>query len=301
MRLLARLEGLPRATAFALSVALALALGALHRVIDPMLSFQLFYLLPVSLAAWTAGRAAGLVVAGIAAIAWLVGDLATPAIASHGGVVAWNALLRGCALGVVGWMITALRRALEHERAVSRTDFVTGLPNWRAFAERAGYELDRAQRYERPLTLAYVDLDDFKVVNDRFGHATGDQLLGTVADTMHDVLRRTDVIARLGGDEFAVLLPETGAEPAWIVLRKLHNAIRLAMEAHGWPVTASVGAVTCEVPPAHVDALIRHADQLMYEVKREGKDRIRQVVIEAPPDRRHPAEARRAGGGTEGA
>jgi len=164
---------------------------------------------------------------------------------------------------------------------VARTDFLTGVPNWRAFAERATTELNRARRYGRPLTFAYVDLDDFKAVNDRYGHAAGDTLLSDVARTIGHVLRRTDVIARLGGDEFAVLLPETGPEPAWIVLRKLHNAVRIALAEAGWPVTASIGAVTCVVPPADVDELVRLADQLMYDVKRIGKNQVHHVVIEA--------------------
>jgi diguanylate cyclase (GGDEF)-like protein len=280
-RYLERLERLSAPAALLASAALTLALGVVHYFTDPALSLSLFYLAPVSLAAWAAGRRGGLAIAALGALVWLGVDLVTPAIAAHPGIVAWNAVMRGGALGVIGWMITTLRRALEQERTIARTDFLTGVPNWRAFAERAEHELARARRYGRPLTFAYVDLDDFKAVNDRFGHAAGDRLLGTLAATMHDVLRRTDIIARLGGDEFAVLLPETGPEPAWIVLRKLHNAIRIAMEETGWPVTASIGAVSCVAPPADVDELVRLADQLMYDVKRLGKNKVHHVVVEA--------------------
>jgi diguanylate cyclase (GGDEF)-like protein len=275
--LLERLERLPPPATWTAALALVAAVGVFHAAVGPALSFQLFYLAPVSLAAWALGRRAGAVLAAAAAAVWLAVELGAPT-RPPAMLAVWNTVMRLAALAVVGWMITALRRSLEQERTIARTDFLTGLSNWRAFTERAEAELNRARRYERPLSFAYIDLDDFKLVNDRYGHAAGDALLATVATTIGHILRRTDVVARLGGDEFAVLLPETPPEAAWIVLRKLHNALRIALEEGGWPVTASIGAVTCIIPPADVEELVRLADGLMYEAKRLGKNRVHHVV-----------------------
>jgi diguanylate cyclase (GGDEF)-like protein len=112
---------------------------------------------------------------------------------------------------------TELRSAMEREKEAARTDSLTGAMNSRAFGELATAELHRARRYERPFTIAYVDIDDFKAVNDRFGHSSGDTLLRLVAETMKHNSRAVDVIARVGGDEFVILFPETGPGPAHVV------------------------------------------------------------------------------------
>jgi diguanylate cyclase (GGDEF)-like protein len=130
--------------------------------------------------------------------------------------------------------------------------------------------------------VLYLDLDNFKAVNDRFGHSTGDELLRTVADTIRTRLRRVDSVARLGGDEFAVLLPETGAEAARGVVEQVRGALGDAMRTHGWPVTVSIGALTCVTAPESADALIRRADDLMYAVKHGDKDGVKYGTYELP-------------------
>ncbi|HTC77354.1 MAG TPA: diguanylate cyclase, partial [Terriglobales bacterium] len=104
-----------------------------------------------------------------------------------------------------------LAAALAAEKELSRSDPLTGLPNRRAFYEVALAEADRARRYRHPLSLAYLDVDNFKQVNDDYGHDAGDELLVRVAEVLRRNLRNNDIVARLGGDEFAMLLPETPA------------------------------------------------------------------------------------------
>lgn len=120
-------------------------------------------------------------------------------------------------------------------------------------------------------------------MNDRFGHATGDELLRTVADTIRTRLRRVDSVARLGGDEFAVLLPETGAEAARGVVEQVRGGLADAMRTHAWPVTVSIGALTCVTAPESADALIRRVDDLMYAVKHGDKDGVMYGTYELPP------------------
>lgn len=187
------------------------------------------------------------------------------------GVVALLALV------VLAWAGTLAARVKQQTRELdelARSDFLTGARNRRAFYEAGENEVRRARRYHRPLAIAYFDLDHFKQVNDTLGHDEGDRLLVTVAGILRLHTRATDVIARLGGDEFAVLLPETSSDAAQIVLEKLRRVLGEAMQQHAWPVTFSVGAIVAETPPASFVALVRDADQLMYSVKKSGKDRL---------------------------
>ena len=106
------------------------------------------------------------------------------------------------------------------------------------------------------------------------GHLAGDELLAEVAATLRNNLRATDLPARLGGDEFAILLPETGHDEAGTVIARLREKLLARMKERGWPVTFSIGVAVFSDPPEQVDELVRAADGLMYEVKRNGKDAI---------------------------
>jgi diguanylate cyclase (GGDEF)-like protein len=122
--------------------------------------------------------------------------------------------------------------------------------------------------------MAYIDLDNFKTVNDRLGHTGGDQVLRAVVSHINMHLRKTDVVARLGGDEFALLFPETNQEAAQAVVIKIQSGLLEEMQQMNWPVTFSNGVVTCAVSPRSTDDLVRMADKVMYSVKREGKNAI---------------------------
>jgi diguanylate cyclase (GGDEF)-like protein len=164
------------------------------------------------------------------------------------------------------------------------SDPLTHLANSRAFFERLEAEVDRAARYGTIFTVAYLDLDRFKEVNDTLGHAEGDEVLKTVADILRRTTRSSDVTARLGGDEFGVLLPETPYGRAEGALTKLRAEILAAMATAGWPVTASVGAVTFEAATSSADQALKMADSLMYEVKEDGADGIRHMLWTGEPD-----------------
>jgi len=177
----------------------------------------------------------------------------------------------------------AQESALEMEKTLSRSDPLTGLANRRAFYETTEAERKRAGRYGRPLSLAYIDLDNFKQVNDQSGHDTGDRVLIRVADIMRKNIRAEAVAARLGGDEFALLLPEAGHAAASVVIQKMHRSLTAAMEENNWPVTFSVGMVTYDKPPESANEMVQAADELMYTVKHEGKNRIATSVISSEP------------------
>jgi len=140
--------------------------------------------------------------------------------------------------------------------------------------EAASVELDRLARTGRPFTLLYMDLDDFKSINDIAGHEAGDSLLTNFATVLKLQLRGIDIVARMGGDEFIMILPETDDQAAGKVAPRLQSLLREEMQEHHWSMTVSIGALTCLSAPSNVDEMFRLADQLMYRAKKEGKNTI---------------------------
>jgi diguanylate cyclase (GGDEF)-like protein len=127
----------------------------------------------------------------------------------------------------------------------------------------------------------YIDVDDFKQINDHFGHHTGDRLLLTVVETIKRHVRAIDIIARFGGDEFVVLLVKTGEKSAALVAQKLQKQLLGIMQNNQWHVTFSIGLATYHSAPGSVDETIKAADELMYHAKHNGKNNIRQAVLKA--------------------
>jgi diguanylate cyclase (GGDEF)-like protein len=269
-----------RAPLFWLCAAAALLalIGFLDYLTGPEVASSLFYLLPVSVVSWYVGRRAGIVFSVLGAAIWLTADVAAGSMYSSGLIYSWNALVRLGFFLVVALLLAALRRQLEHEKEMARTDELTGSLNSRSFYELLSMEIERSRRNRQPFTAAYIDLDRFKEVNDRLGHLSGDQVLRSVVGCIRGLLRRTDVVARLGGDEFVVLLPETGEHGARDAMGRIHSTLKDDMRDRGWPVTFSIGVVTFASPPPSADEVVRLADDLMYAVKREGRDAIKHQV-----------------------
>jgi diguanylate cyclase (GGDEF)-like protein len=178
-------------------------------------------------------------------------------------------------------LISELRTLYDREHTLSRVDALTRIGNRRAMFELLSAERNRAQRHHLPLTLAYLDLDGFKQVNDKFGHHTGDRLLVEVAQTVHKTLRPSDFVARMGGDEFAILLPDTQSGTATAALNRVRSALDRCMQQKRWPVTFSVGVVTFLNVPQSADDMMRRADETMYAAKAAGKNGTEQREIAA--------------------
>ena len=172
-----------------------------------------------------------------------------------------------------------LQKALANEQAMALTDYLTSIANSRAFHIALETEMNRFERFGRPYTLVYFDLDHFKAVNDERGHAEGDKVLVQVVKTVTERLRKTDIFARLGGDEFVILLTETDAEIAKNLIAKLQESLLQAMQERGWPITFSIGVLTCKNSVESPNALIKLADALMYDVKKHGKNAVKYSVL----------------------
>jgi diguanylate cyclase (GGDEF)-like protein len=151
---------------------------------------------------------------------------------------------------------------------------LTGAANGRTFYESVSQTVERSLRNKQPLTLAYFDLDNFKWLNDNLGHASGDEALCELVRTIQGNIRVTDQLARLGGDEFALLLPECSDTDALVVLDRIRAQFLNNMNSRKWPVTLSIGVMTFPEPARDVDAMVRRVDELMYQAKKDGKNRI---------------------------
>lgn len=247
--------------------------GILDYLTGPDLSFSLFYIIPIAMLSWVTSNQVGVVISFISAGIWLVVDVLSGENYFHPITYFWNAAIR-FGFFLVTVLLLKIGKDLEIEKGIARTDYLTGAVNSRYFNEIIQMEIDRSNRYRHPLTLFFVDVDDFKSINDQFGHSAGDKVLETVVWAMKKHLRKTDIVARVGGDEFAVLLPETDKDVAKIAVSKMQREILKEMRANHRPVTFSIGVMTFTTPPVSADEAINMADKLMYSVKNNGKNNI---------------------------
>ncbi len=240
---------------------------------------SLGYMLPISLAAWCLGRIPAAVTATSCALLWLGVDIRVQGSNLHTTNELINLTVLFVAFMLFGQLLAALRLRLDQEHQLAHTDSLTTLHNRRAFRSAAERELERCRRYGDPFTIAYLDLDNFKSVNDRYGHGRGDELLRLVANSLRKGLRRLDMAARLGGDEFALLLPGTEELGAVLALNRLLRSLHGLRAARSLGVGFSVGCITVLEAPDSVDALIARADQLMYETKGSHRGSVRHEVL----------------------
>jgi diguanylate cyclase (GGDEF)-like protein len=276
--LLAFLDRRSKAFHIALSFALLALIGVGDTLTPKAVSFSYFYMAPIAILSWYAGRATGLAMALLCSVVWVSSDIYSAGGYVHPALPLWNAAIRLAFYVSMSLLLDALRRSLRHEMELARTDFLTGLANSRSFYEACETEARRSRRYERPMTLVYMDVDGFKSVNDRFGHRGGDTCLRTIAEAIRQSVRQTDVAARWGGDEFVVLLPETNAEQAKTAAQKLQGHLTARMIEYSWPVTFSIGVGTLCHPEGSVQDFIARADALMYLAKRQGKNSVSYAV-----------------------
>jgi len=266
---------LPKFFHVLISVFLVGLLGVIDYLTGYEISFSIFYLIPVGYAAWYLRVRIAVVVAFISASAWFSIDyFFSGTVYSHPVIPYWNALVRFGFFIIVTLLLDRLQTDNEIQKNLARVDGLTGLFNSRTFKQECSAHIELASRNHLALTLAYIDLDGFKKVNDSLGHSVGDEVLKTVATGIKKRLRSSDIAARLGGDEFAILLPQTDAEGASVFFNDLHQFLLKTMKKNNWPVGFSMGVAVFYSPNQNVDQAIHCADELMYKVKNSGKNRI---------------------------
>jgi diguanylate cyclase (GGDEF)-like protein len=261
-------------------IALGLCLIALGFLIDVTtgrdLSLSIVYVAGVAFMAWIGSFRVGLLgsVGATAAVLTdaLVNDLGTRTAGA-------NAATAFVLLVATSAIVDRLRKALIREANEARYDPLTGLPNRRACEERGALELARLERSGSALSVAFLDFDGLKQVNDNRGHAAGDAALIHLATSAQTLLRPTDQLSRIGGDEFVLLLPDTDYDEATAVIRRIQR--RLAEADGGEPASVTVGLVTWRSAPTSVEQLFVEADALMYSAKRhrESGEHLQSQVI----------------------
>jgi diguanylate cyclase (GGDEF)-like protein len=271
-RAILRLESQPHPVNLAIGLAFVAIITVADALTGSAAGFEELYLLPIVFVAWlTRSAASGVAIALLATALRLGTSLlygsVSPALAISGAVL--HALL----YVTVVMLLSLFRRDRDLHKTLSVTDALTGLANRRAFYVAAGTELERSRRYGHRLSLLYIDVDDFKRVNDVAGHHEGDRVLRSIAAVAQKSIRSIDVVARLGGDEFVVLLPETSSREAGRIAGRLRTDLDGAETFSGYAITCSVGVVTYQDLPQSVDDLLRGGDAAMYEAKSAGRER----------------------------
>ncbi|MDP1932279.1 MAG: GGDEF domain-containing protein [Gammaproteobacteria bacterium] len=232
------------------------------------------YFLPLILAAWFLNRITTIAYAVSASLIWALVMYYSGREYSTGYVWFINIITQSVAFLLVSLLVSTLHGMIENERRLSRIDLLTGLSNRRDFFEKSAHLVEICRRNNRPVTLGYIDLDNFKKANDTLGHEHGDELLQAVAQTFRDQLRTSDLCARMGGDEFVVLLPETDVENALPILERIREVLASNDEFSRSGVTASIGAITYLMVPSIVDDMIAKADEMMYRAKGHNKNSV---------------------------
>lgn len=274
MKLLAFLESFSPKQIALTGALLVILIGIGDLFAGPQISTSIFYILPICICAWHGSRRMGIAFAFLAAIVWLSTEVVAGQTYTNIFILYWNWFTRLATFLIIAYVLSGYRSQLTVEEALADTDSLTGANNSRAFYEKVEAEINRFRRFRRPFSIAYIDLDNFKYVNDNMGHQTGDHLLQKIIEVMQQTTRVTDVVARIGGDEFAVLFGETDQKSAKEAVGKLQLVLLDAMREKNWPITFSIGVVTCEEIPESVEQIISFADGLMYSVKKSGKNRI---------------------------
>ncbi|MGK2856800.1 MAG: GGDEF domain-containing protein [Thermoanaerobaculia bacterium] len=247
-------------------------------------AMSLLYYIPILAAAWLAGLWPG-VLSALASGASLI-SVALMQAEHASSIIYWNSFTRVATFVALGVFVALLRRdrdqldemnrrlnaALENEAGLARTDALTGLANGRAFRETLARELTRSQREGGAIAVAYLDLDNFKKINDAYGHDEGDHVLRRTGVALTESVRAIDLVARMGGDEFVVAIVHPGEATCDTVGSRILEKMQvLAADYPGTGFGATIGFASFNAPPPNVEELLKRADDAMYEVKARGK------------------------------
>lgn len=233
----------------ALSLSSVILIGYLHFIVGPSFEFHLFFLIPIIVASWFAGALFCFFITILAILSWTISDY----LIAHGNIdvfsFLFNSTVHALILAYVTYLLRYIRRLLIRESQLAREDSLTKIPNRRSFYENGEVAFSTGNRQQLPITIIFIDVDNFKSINDVYGHKIGDKLLFEAAQVMNENIRKNDVIGRLGGDEFCLILLSADREHALMYAINLRNKLNERMLKHKWQTTFSMGIVTYAVTP----------------------------------------------------
>ena len=257
------------------AVILVILIGCFDYLTGYEVSFSIFYLAPIAFATWYTGSSITFFICSLSAITWFLVDNYTGHLYSHQLIPFWNGFVRLGFFIIMAKLLMVIKKRLKIEEQLARHDGLTGLLNARTFLELFSTFFDLAKRHNHYISLAYLDLDNFKTVNDTLGHLQGDQVLIKLGAALSEHKRNTDFAARLGGDEFAILLPETDSPGSAAAVKALRDRLTQIIHENNWPIGFSIGVATFKNTDLSASQAISYADNLMYQVKKKGKNNIR--------------------------
>jgi len=237
------------------------------------MAFASLAMLPVMLIAWLGGRGPGLAMAFVASTMWTATDIYGGRQFSMVWIPWLNAIVRFLTYGLMVLLVSQVKFQFSQERELATHDALTGLLNRRGILAQGLVEAERANRYRSHFAVIFLDLDNFKTLNDRMGHHIGDEALQAISGALRGTTRTSDLLARMGGDEFALVLPEIDFDAAKHAAHKIFKAVNRALEAYP-PTSASVGVAWFQEADRSFLELLQVADDLMYTVKADGKNDI---------------------------
>ena len=244
------------------------------------MSFSIFYLLPISFTILLSDFKLGIIISLLSAFSWYLADISSGHIYNSLFTPIWNSVMRFGYFMIHTYFFSQFIKLYEKTKINSLTDSLTGIANTRYFMEFFEREIKKAKRTNLTFTLLYIDLDNFKFINDTYGHQVGDSLLKMIAKTVNGSIRPSDIFARLGGDEFAILLPESDYSESNNLIKRIKKTIETELKKNNWPITVSIGAITYKNFENTISEMIKQADDFMYKVKKDGKNNIEHSLFE---------------------
>lgn len=264
----------PRWSTGIIGVILLFLITWIDSVTGQSYDLSIFYFFPLFAITWFWSVRWGMIMLVFCIGAWFFADYPEAYRHLDRSTILWNA---GIKTGFFLLFLVLLNLVKQQQIKLQRLagqDALTSLANRRTFYEAANMEIHKSRRFGSMFTIVYIDVDDFKTINDTYGHNVGDAVLRIIANVMRQNTRIVDLVARMGGDEFVILLPETDADDAKLAVRKIQKVLDQSMKNHQWPVTFSIGVVTFNQPPISLDVMLEMVDHAMYTVKKAAKNNI---------------------------
>ena len=237
----------------------------------PELNVSFFHLVPLFLIVWNSGFVPGFIYSFFCSLVIFFVTI-QPAFTRPTSLEISNALANLVFFVAFSAVLSQLKKYLEKVTFMAEVDGLTNLLNARSFYQRADQEVRSSAQSGQPFTVLYIDVDNFKEMNDSFGHIAGDEILKSIGKILNAHFRKNDLRARIGGDEFAVFLPGLSKEEATIEIPQFHSFLNQALRENKGAMTCSLGAVTFLHAPASAKDALHEADMLMYRVKMRGKN-----------------------------
>lgn len=275
----ALLKRLPRVVLMVICLMMIVLIGAIDYFIQQDFFLFILYLIPVGLASWRLGRRFSDLAVVLSAVIWSVTYFGSRETATYSTII-WNTLFFSIMLWTISLLLTNLRVATDVEHQLLRLDPVTGAINKPYFMELLQGEYNRSQRYGYPLTFAYVELDQFESIYEKFGQDNFNSLLADIADQFGFQLRSNDIVARLDQCEFGILLPHTDSEQADIVLDRLKQDLINHPILRKERLSCRLGGMTFLSMPDATEDLISQTKHLLRSLKSDSMLKFAHEVVQ---------------------